>query len=339
VPAEPAPAELVEPGSTPETPNGDGMPEAVAPASLGTGTTPVVTGVELITKGDLFAAITANATQGTPIPERFARAGDLFAFGTASGNQADVFPVQLLGELWDGVPYVRKYAPLVAHGDLSSISLKGWKITTKPTVATWTGDGAAVDGAAVDVTPYTANATRKAGGFKIPREYFDFGETQFVDSAIRLQGEAYARQSDVAVPTALIAGATVLVSAATTILPLIVDAALAVVAADDVPAFALVNPADFATIANTKEVDKLAYIEISIDWGGGNVGGLVVLPYTGITALNALVSSKNALRMFELPGSPIRVNAAAIQTGSVDEAVFGYYATIVEKSTSIQYAN
>jgi hypothetical protein len=314
------------------------MGDTNAPATLGTGT-PAVDERKL-TKGDLFAAIASNARMGTAIPDAFAAAGELFAFGTATGSQGTVMPApQVLGEVWDGTGFTPKYSTLVAHGDLSALSVKGWKFGVRPTVSAWAGDGAAVDGAAVTTTPLSANAQRLAGGNRIPREYIDFGETQFVDAILRLLAEDYARDVDAAVGAALVAGATALASPATTALAMIIDGAIAIVNNEDTPAFALVNPADFALIANTKDVDKLAYIDISIDWGGGNVHGLRVVPSSLVTtgaSLQVLVGSKNALRLFELPGVPIRVNAAAIQNGATDEALFGYFATLVERSSSLQ---
>jgi hypothetical protein len=334
---EPPAGELDETGDEPEN-GAHSMGDINAPATLGTGTP--AADERKLTKGDLFAAIADNTRMGTPIPEAFAAAGELFAWGTAVGSQANVIATpQILGEVWDGIGFTPKYSGLVAHGDLSALVVKGWKFGTRPTVSAWAGDGAAVDGAAVTTSPLSANANRIAGGNGIPREYIDFGETQFVDAIVRLLAEDYARDVDAAVGAALVAGATALASPATTALAMIIDGAIAIVNNEDTPAFALVNPADFATIANTKEVDKLAYIEISIDWGGGNVHGLRVVPSSLVTtgaSLQVLVGSKNALRLFELPGSPIRVDAAAIQNGRTDEAVFGYYTTLLERSASLQ---
>jgi hypothetical protein len=307
----------------------DAMPEAVAPITLGTGSKAETE----LTKGDLFAAIEKNKQFGDPSDlAKFQAGGELFALGAATGQQGKVIAPQYIGQVWEGGDYVPRWMDLFAHDDLTALTVTGWRSVLRPTVATWAGDGAAVTGTAFTTEAVTTNAQRFAGGNTIPREYYDFNQSDFLDAWSRFARDDYARKADTYVRTQALAAATSFESTVPSAEPSlavvrrIIDGVFAI-GADPINArasFAVIPDEDYKLLLHTGHSDLLEYLGLALGVEEGSVLNFKLRYDSSLTAGSVVVGASQSIKVRELAGSPIRINAAAIAVGSYDEALFGY---------------
>ena len=338
MPNEPASAELDE--TADEAENGDTVGDATAPASLGTGK-PADENERKLGKGDLFAAILNAKNAGAPIPAEFRlgaelfpeNAGELFALGAATGNLGNVMAPQYIGQVYEGGDYVQKWLPLFAHDDLTSLSVTGWRSVSRPTVTEYNGDGAPVAGTAFTTAAVTGPAHRFAGGNTLPREYYDFHAAEFVDAWGRFSTNDYKRKADAHVRTKALAAATPVVSVvpgggepSLPVIRRIIDGIFAI-GADPINArasFAMIPDEDYKLLLHTGHADLLEYLRLALNVDEGSVLGFHLGWDSTLAAGSVVVGARESAKVRELPGSPIRINAANVAAGSFDEALFGY---------------
>ena len=103
--------------------------------------------------------------------------------------------------------------------------------------------------------------------------------------------------------------------------------ALAQLAVDATPSFAVVSPELWRDIALVGKNDVLGYLQAGFGLESGAVDGFKIIPGAVGTG-KVLVGAKQEIEFFELGGSPIRVDAMAVHNGAMDGAVYGYYATL-----------
>lgn len=338
--AEPPAGELDETGAEAPEDGENNMGDAMAPASLGTGT-PAADDERKLTKGDLFAAVMSARTHGVPIPADFRtgaelfpeNAGELFALGAATGNLGNVLAPQYVGQVYEGGDYVQKWLPLFAHGDLTSLTVTGWRSVSRPTVAAYAGDGAPVGGTAFTTELVTENAQRFAGGNTLPREYYDFHAAEFVDAWGRFGTNDYKRKADGYVRTQVLAAATAMQSTVPAggepslpVIRRIIDGVFAI-GADPINAratFAMIPDEDFKLLLHTGHSDLLEYLALALNVDGGNMLNFHLGYDSTLAAGSVVVGAREGVKVRELPGVPIRINAANVAAGSFDEALFGY---------------
>lgn len=303
------------------------MPNATLPGTLLAGKhTQAKT--EPVTKAAFAKIVSTAMRQPEQAQTLLAALNDVKISGAGAVGTAAV-PPDYIGEIWSGQPFARRVIPLLQQGDLTSLRTIGWRWVQKPEVAEWAGNKANVP----SNTPTTENAEwaiqRFAGGWDIAREFVDFGETEVIESFLTAAAGSYARKSDEWVLAQLLAAATdTAVTDVPTDIPAvlagIVDGALAIIANDARPSYALVNPTDYRPLLFTQKNDTLEYLSMALGLDEGTVDGFKIVPHTGVTAGSVLVGAREASAVHELPGSPIRVNALDMVKGGVDEALFGY---------------
>jgi hypothetical protein len=227
------------------------------------------------------------------------------------------------GQLWSGLEYQRRWVPLLTPGELASYKGTGWRWTTKPEVADYAGDKAAVPSnqPVTEEAPWTA--ARLAGAHDLDRKFFDFGDTEFIEAYYAAMRESYARQSDAKARAYLL---SIAVSAGAAGVGMFRAAAVAAQAVDDATGGAsvdyfLVNSADRLALLDTTEADIPAYLEAF------GVTPDKFIPTPGVPSLTVVAGNRASAKFRELAGSPIRVEAINIANGGVDGGVFGYYAT------------
>lgn len=269
----------------------------------------------------LFAAVAAH-NSGHMSPELTAALQDIVYNASPFATQPDY-----VGELWSGVQYVRKFVPLLNQRPLRSLKTKGWFWDTPPEVADYAGDKAAIPSNATVLDDLEVTATRLAGGHDIDRAYYDFGDTEFIQSYYRKLAESYARKSDAKALADIIAAAG---AASATVGTDLLDAvAIGVDEIDDATGatatFAIVNNTDRRGLLTIGANDVPAYLSDILHIDPRNFVASSTVP-----AGSVVVGTKAAMDHLELPGSPIRVSAVNIPNGGNDEAVFGYRATMVQ---------
>ena len=185
-PAPPAPDPLPEPTPVPDpvTPDPEAPPmtvetlaaSAVAPppsaAALTTGARPAP--APALTAADVSRML-AQTGIGRGMPDSLRAAlSDINYTPNALTS-----PPQWLGEVWSAAPYQRILVPLLAHGELTSLNVTGWRWVQKPAMAPYGGDKTAVPSNPVSTEAVTEQAVRYAGAHDVDRAFVDFGNESF----------------------------------------------------------------------------------------------------------------------------------------------------------------
>lgn len=248
--------------------------------------------------------------------------------GTMMG---DAEAPQWLGELFTGAAYRRRFIPLVTSRALRNWRVEGYRWTKKPIVDKYAGDKKEIPSGPVAIEPFEAVATRWAGGNDLDRKFYDFGQTEILESYWRAMTEDYSYKTDQAVGDFIVAGAQA--NSVGTAANLWEGLFLADQALDDAlnitPTFYLGNPADRLTLARTTQQQAPAYLDLlgvnlnAIQWSNKVPKGTLIAGHK-LGVVNA-----------ELPGSPIRVEAEHIARGGRDAALFGYQAIYSEQTKAL----
>ena len=269
----------------------------------------------------------ANMRTGTASPELTAALADI----TRSANPAVSAP-QWLGELWEGSEYQREIIPTMTIKPLTKLKAVGWRWTQKPEIEDYAGDKAEIPTNEVSTEPVETTANRMAVGHDIDRAYFDFNETEFLEGFFRARTIDYAMKSDAKAAAFLNTSASTgtTVAAEPDLLHAAARARLVVKRQVRVePSAYLVHPNSLFGLFDITQLDNPAYLDL-----------LGVKPErfiaTDLVPENEVVAyAKESVTWFELPGSPIRVDAERIDLGGRDSAVFAYWATLLNNQSGI----
>lgn len=283
----------------------------------------------------MFAELMARP-EGEAAATLYGALSDVKISGTSQVGTAIQQP-QWIGELWSGRAYERKIIPLIGSGSLTGLKIQGWRWTTKPEVSTWAGNKAAITSNSPATESYEVSAQRYAGAHDIAREFRDFDVPGFWEGYFKGMTESYAKATDDATLDALVAAATAVTATAATenvAWSRIIDGVNSIIA-EAVPTFAVVATDLYRDLLLTKNNDSLAYLNATIGLENGSSSGFTIVPHAGLTAGTVLVGSREAATSYELPGSPIRVEALDMVKGGVDVGLFGYNATVVHDEAAL----
>lgn len=258
-------------------------------------------------------------------------------FDSAGSVGINTAQPQWLGELWTGRTYERKFIPLIASGQMTSLTMQAWRWSTKPAVSVWSGNKSAVPSNTPATESFEVTGVRYAGAHDYAREFRDFGRTDVIESALRGMVESYAKVTDLATLNALIAGATdVTAGSATTQVAWnrIIDGVEAILPTA-VPTFAVVAQDLYRELLLTQNNDALAYLSATVGLESGNAAGFQIVPSSVLADGNVLVGAREAATSFELGGSPIRAEATDMVLGGFDIGLFGYHAAAVTNADAL----
>lgn len=252
-------------------------------------------------------------------------------FDSAGSAGINAQQPQWLGELWNGRAFERKFIPLISSGSLSAMTIQAWRWTTQPAVSAWTGNKSAVPSNVPATESYEVTAQRYAGAHDWAREFRDFGRTDVIESALRGMTESYARVTDAATLTALVAGATEVTAGAATeqiAWNYIIDGVNEILPVA-VPTFAVVAQNLYRELLLTTNQNALAYLSATVGLESGNAAGFQIIPSASLADDTVLVGAREAATSYELAGSPIRVEATDMVNGGYDVGLFGYHAVSI----------
>ncbi|AVJ48756.1 major capsid and capsid maturation protease [Gordonia phage SallySpecial] len=234
-----------------------------------------------------------------------------------------------LGELWSGVDYQRTIVPLLGTKPLNHWRISGWRWKTKPQVADYAGDKAEIPTNTVETETVDAEAKRLAGGHDLDRKFFDFGDTEFVASYFRAMAESYALQTDQKAAASIVAAAFD-GGTAPDLLRAVAKARFIVKrGARTNPTFVLMGDDTMQTLLDYGQFDVPAFLaQLGID--PRNFTSSEIVPEGEV-----FVGARQALDFYELPGSPIRVQAEHVAHGGRDAALFGYWGTLLHSTAGV----
>src|SRR5699024_4615721 len=237
-----------------------------------------------------------------------------------------------LGEMWDGAEYAREIVPTMTNKPLTSMRGIGWQWVQGPEVQDYEGDKQEIPTNEISTEPLEVNAKRLAVGHDIDRAYFDFNETEFLESFFTARANDYALKTDQKAAEFLVESA----HTGTTIEqePDLLHAAargrLTIKQQTRVePTAFLVNPGDMSHLFDSWQSDTAAYLDLL------GLDPATCIATDAVPAGEMIVYARPAATFFELPGSPIRVDAERITHGGIDSAIFGYYASLLNNQNGI----
>lgn len=314
------------PGEEPAQTEDDNMPEnATVPATLRATRDPADRATGITTMSDLYAALSAVHTgrassEVTAALQNITRTANAWAQAT-----------QYEGELWNGVAYTRRIAPLIGQKPLTGWKVSGWRWATPPVVAPYAGDKAPVPSNAAVTEPVEVEAERLAGAHDIDRKFRDFNDTAFFESYYAAMAASYAKLSDEAALAELMTAAQAVTATAgasvwAQILIMAIEVQDAVGAGST---FAILGKDVLVSLGSTTAQDAPSSFLAA-------AGGLPPIVYGGSTMApdTILVGVKSGATFLELPGVPIRVEAVDMVNGGIDAGVFGYYAVNVHSAAA-----
>lgn len=264
---------------------------------------------------------------GEVTPDMTAALADI----TRSANPAISAPAWL-GKLWDGVEYQREIIPTMTVKPLTKLEGVGWRWVDKPEIEDYAGDKTEIPTNTASTEAVTVKAQRMAVGHDIDRAYFDFNETEFLTEFFKARTDDYALKSDTKAGQFAAASAATgtTISAEPDLLHAAARARQTIKRQTRVePSAYLVNPDDLFGLFDITQLDNPAYLSLL----GVEPDKFIA---TDLVPAGAVVAyAKPALTWYELPGSPIRVDAQRLTHGGVDSAVFAYYATLLNNQRGV----
>lgn len=260
---------------------------------------------------------------------------------------ADLLPTQQqawLGEIYSSRTYQRKFSPLIQSGSLTALKAVGWRFVAgkTPTVGDYAGYPAEPTSTEVKTESVTLDAARIAGAGSVDRAFLDFPSAEFWAAYFREVTNDYERKADAKARDTLIAGATPVVAGAVpagvaTAAAYIVDGAISVINAErDLPSFAIVGADLYRGLLLTRADDVIAFLNAALGLQDGTLAGFKIVPSSVATLTGkVLVGARTGATQYELPGSPVRVDAVNISQGGAERGVFGYHAELINDAASL----
>lgn len=307
--------------------------DTAAPVATVALTATTTTTPRTLTASDAFRAIAAGKTKGGDKGLEAALANVVHDDGDNDGDglgEITAAPAWL-GEVYSKAPYARKYIPLIGSGTLTSYRSTGFRFTTLPVVAPYAGNKAEVPTGGMTAVPVSYNAERWAHAADIDRRYIDFGDSEVLRAFVEAQVDSYKRVTDVATLVDIIGSGTALTpgtvpSGVNAAIAAIADGALALVAADFRPTFAIVGSDLYRDVLLTPKDKVTEFLSQAFGLEEGAVDGFKIVPSAHADALGqVIVGDGSTLRLKELGGgAPVRVEAEHLANGGRDVAVFGY---------------
>lgn len=243
------------------------------------------------------------------------------------------FPPQWVGELWSASHDRRPFIDATTTAPLTSVKVTGWRWTDGLGVAAWTGGKTAIPSNAPAMEAVEVTAQYLAGGVDVAREWVDLGSPQILRDIIAHAMTDYRQKTEGNAIADAVTGATVL-PAKTDPIDQLVEAALALVSVGANIDYVFVGKAVYAALVKSAAgFDFLAGLA-NIAQNTANVGALTVKPHPGLAADAVLAGDRRAFTFYE-KNPPVTVNAVDIARGGLDEAVHGYYSTLVNDATGL----
>lgn len=250
---------------------------------------------------------------------------------TDAAHSGNVSTPAWSGELWSGLQYEQEFVPLLASGPLTNYEGKGWRWKTKPAMADYAGNKAAIPSAPVETEPAGYEAARMAVGHDIDRKFYDFPDEAFLRSYVEAVRESCAALLDDKARTFIEAEAVLSGSAAGTVLKAAARAVLSVKRARlGRASFVIVSDADYEDLMDITTQQVPAFLEMF------NIDPRNFVGSPSLTAGEVIAGVKQAATFRTLPGSPLRVSAQHIANGGIDEGFFAYWAVEQHHTTAIR---
>ena len=260
------------------------------------------------------------------------------------GAFKDDHQAQWIGELWKARPTYGRMWNRFQNPELTYMWVQGFDnpISNELKIADYAGAPAELPTITVPaITAFNEQVKRAAVAFNYDRANVDFGKTQFIESFIQTGFNYWDRYLDLKAAAMLTGAATPL--AAKTPRPdvdptntEVISGMQALLRLGGVPSTVYLGENKAYAAATEKERDKLAHISISMGIAAGTAESAALIDASGlIGADDVYVVDDRAASVYTLGSGPLRINALALATGQISEALHGYYYTRVHDATAM----
>ncbi len=307
----------------------------------------------------LLAALVANA--GPDKNALFAALGDVIYEGaTAPGTVLNPNP-QWIGELWDGLAYIRDVIDVLNTDSLTAMTVAGWEWGVKPVGAGYRGNKQNIPSNTPTALPVDVESEWWAGGHDHDIRYRLFSNPEYWESYYKAMRESYAVWSNEKALLALATASTHFVPDAVPAglaagLSYLVDGVAEVIEAKAIPTFAFVETGLYKGILKTTNNNVLGYLDAAIGLEKGTLEGsgfqlkprssFSTFAWTGAAPSEVevrteqpfqgvLVGARQSATFHELPGVPVRTEAEDIARGGIDTGLFGGIAVNIHKADTL----
>lgn len=250
---------------------------------------------------------------------------------TNAGAGANIDQPAWSGELWSGVDHEQEFVPLLSHGDLTNFEGQGWRFVTKPEMAPYAGNKAAIPSGAVTTEPSSWTASRQAVGHDLDRKFYDFPNEAFLKAYVQAVAQSWSINIDKLTELYIIAQATDSTLTADSFLSAVGKAIRAVKRAKMGRAtFVMVSDGDMETLMEVTNNTMPAFLDLF------NISPASFVSSEELADGTVIAGNRLSHKLLELPGSPIRASAQHIANGGIDEGFFAYYAFEEQAPAGIQ---
>lgn len=236
-----------------------------------------------------------------------------------------------LNELWTPENTRRPFIDAIGTTPLTSPTWQGWKWGTKPAVDKYAGNKAAIPTNAVTILPETGVAYRVAGGWDVDQILVDLGSPDFLEAMFSAATVDYRNKSETFLVADLIAGASVPVGAADSLVAALDLAAETLTANGANMSFVGMASDLWSTflMLTEDEVPWWLRSQASINLSGRStdVAGISVFVDPALPAGSLLAGDRQAVDFRD--SGPIRLTALNIPNGGVDISLHGYQGSII----------
>ncbi|QQU76451.1 hypothetical protein I6I72_10095 [Corynebacterium striatum] len=232
-----------------------------------------------------------------------------------------------LGELFAAAPFERLIVPTMKQRSLTRMKLRGWRWKETPKVDDYAGNLQEIPTNEITTEPVEVDAQRIAGGHKIDRKFIDFADSEFIESYLREMANSYKEKTDVHAVEFIVTEGDKVAEAGSQ--PTLLHAAakanqiIKKKLRKDATTF-LVNTDDMFKLFDITLMDQPQYLALF------NIDPAKFIADDAVPAGHVVAYHRDSLAFGELPGSPIRVDALDIAHGGSDNALFGYWAALLE---------
>ena len=235
---------------------------------------------------------------------------------------------QYIGELWKARPSYGVLTPLFAGEELADFWIEGFDnpITNELRMQDYAGDPDEIGTiTAPTITPFQEEAKHAAVGFNYSRKYVDFRRTAYIEAFIQSGLDYWENYMDLKLAQRMNATKTTLVANAprADVDPVqteIISGTMELRRRGGNADFAILGSSKYYDLATEKDRDKL--VDPHKFFPTQIVDGRSFVPADAV-----IIGDSRSIRYWELGSGPIRVNALALATGQVQEALFGYWWT------------
>lgn len=260
------------------------------------------------------------------------------------GTFKDDHQAQWIGELWKARPTYGRMWNRFSNPELTDMWVQGFDnpVTNELKIADYEGAPNELPTITVPtIEAFNEQVKRAAVAFNYDRANVDFGKTQFIEAFIQTGFNYWDRYLDLKAAAMLTAAATSVAAKAPRpdvdpTITEVISGMQALLRLGGVPSSVYLGENKAYAAATEKERDKLANVSVAMGISQGTAESAALIDASGLIGPDDVyVVDDRAASVYTLGSGPLRINALALATGQISEALHGYYYTRVHDARAM----